>query len=52
MTTDGIPIILHGGDNGELDHHFKGSNAFIFQKSYADLVEYDLVEDQKIPTLE
>jgi hypothetical protein len=52
MTSDDIPIILHGGDNGELHHHFKGDKDNIFDKTYAEILEYDLAEGEKIPTLE
>ncbi|CDW84350.1 glycerophosphoryl diester phosphodiesterase [Stylonychia lemnae] len=53
LTNDGVPIILHGGDNGELNHHFEFQDThYIFEKSYSELLQYDLGDGQKIPTLE
>ena len=45
-------MILHGGDNGELDHHFKGSKEYIFQMTSTQLLKYDLDGDEKFPKLE
>jgi glycerophosphoryl diester phosphodiesterase len=53
LTKDGIPIILHGGDNGELNHHFPLDNTeYIFDHTYETLLTYDVGEGEKIPTLE
>jgi hypothetical protein len=54
MTSDRIPVVLHGGDAGELNHHFKDLKelTYIFQMTYAQLLEYDMGEGEKIPTLE
>lgn len=52
LTTDNIPIILHGGDDGELGHHFPGDDSYIFEKSYDELLAYTLENGEQIPKLE
>lgn len=53
MTKDGVPVILHGGDNGELNHHFKlNETTYIFDKTYEELQVHDMGEGQRIPTLD
>jgi len=39
LTKDGIPIILHGGDNGELNYHFDFPDThYVFEKNYDELL--------------
>jgi glycerophosphoryl diester phosphodiesterase len=41
LTKDGIPIILHGGDDGELNHHFPGhldETIYIFDLTYEQIL--------------
>ena len=53
LTKDGNLAILHGGDNGELNHHFKlDETVYIFDKTYKELQTYDMGEGYCIPTLE
>jgi len=53
MTKDGIPVIIHGGDNGELNHHFKMDEVqYIFNKTYEELKVHDMGEGEGIPTLD
>lgn len=52
ITKDEIPIVLHGGDNGELNHHFSGETGMIFEKTLTELLSFELDQSQKIPTLE
>jgi glycerophosphoryl diester phosphodiesterase len=34
-----VPVILHGGNNGELNHHFEDLEGthYIFDKTYEEL---------------
>jgi glycerophosphoryl diester phosphodiesterase len=43
---------LHGGDDGELNHHFEGTDKYIFDATLEELQSYDLAGNEKIPTLE
>lgn len=55
LTKDGMPIILHGGDNGELNHHFPDSmdeTVYIFDLTYEQMLTYDMGEGERVPTLE
>lgn len=53
MTNDGVPVILHGGDNGELNHHFTFDDThYIFEKSFEELMKFDMGDGEKIPTLD
>ena len=52
MTQDGELAILHGGDNGELNHHFNLPQVeYIFDKTLDELRQYDMGEGEKVPTL-
>lgn len=45
-------MILHGGDNGELNHHFElAETEYIFEKTLSDLKSYDMGEGEQVPTL-
>lgn len=53
MTKDGVPVIIHGGDNGELNHHFKLDEVkYIFDQTYEELQALDVGEGERIPTLD
>lgn len=49
-----MPVILHGGDEGELNHHFKGlkETIYIFNMTFEEISKYDMGEGEKVPTLE
>lgn len=49
-----IPIILHGGDDGELNHHFKELREihYIFDKTLDEMKAYDFGEGETVPLLE
>ena len=54
LTKDNIPVIIHGGDNGELNHSINGrENCHVFDCMYEDLcAQIDIGEGQTIPTLD
>jgi len=54
LTRDGIPIILHGGDNGEINHHFPDikETTYIFDLTYEQMLTFDMGEGERVPTLE
>ncbi|CDW84767.1 glycerophosphoryl diester phosphodiesterase [Stylonychia lemnae] len=52
MTRDNHLIIIHGGDNGELNHHFDLPQIeYIFEKSYEEMQGYDVGDGYRVPTL-
>lgn len=52
MTRDHHLIIIHGGDNGELNHHFDLPQIeYIFEKSYEEMQGYDVGDGYRVPTL-
>jgi glycerophosphoryl diester phosphodiesterase len=55
LTKDGVPIILHGGDEGELNHHLPDTfkeTMYIFDLTYEQILQYDMGEGERVPTLE
>lgn len=43
---------MHGGDNGELNHHFNLPEIeYIFDKTFEELREFDMGQGERIPTL-
>lgn len=54
LSKDNIPVIIHGGDNGELHQSINGAeNSFVFDATYEELrTQIDIGEGQSIPTLE
>jgi len=44
LTNDNIAVILHGGENGELNHHFDHfpETEYIFDKSFEELSKFDM----------
>ncbi len=54
MTRDGVPVIIHGGDAGELNHHFPDLEGivYIFQLTYQELLVFDMGEGERVPTLD
>ena len=51
ITKDGVPIILHGGDNGEM-REFTGDSTFVFDYTYEELLAFDVGDGERIPTLQ
>lgn len=51
---DGVLVVLHGGNAGELNHHFHDldETVYIFERTYAQLLEYDMGEGERVPKLE
>ena len=55
LTKDGMPIIIHGGDNGELNHHvphLTEETIYIFDLTYEQMLSYDMGQGERVPTLE
>lgn len=54
LTKDGVPIILHGGDDGELNHHFPTMTelTYIFDLTLEEMLTYDMGDGQRVPILE
>lgn len=49
-----MPIILHGGDDGELNHHFKSlkETIYIFDLTLDEIMTFDFGEGERVPILE
>ena len=54
LTKDGVPVILHGGDAGELNHHLPSleETVYIFELTLAELQTFDIGDGESVPTLE
>ena len=54
LSKDNIPVIIHGGDNGELHQAINGTeNSYVFDATYEELrSQIDIGDGQSIPTLE
>ena len=54
LSKDNIPVIIHGGDNGELHQSINGrANCHVFDVTYEELrSQIDIGEGETIPTLE
>ena len=46
-------MILHGGEDGELNHHFSHftETEYIFEKTFDQLSKFDMGLGERIPTL-
>eukprot|EP00347_Sterkiella_histriomuscorum_P006964 403350767 len=53
LTSDNIAVILHGGEDGELNHHFSHFTEaeYIFEKTFDQLSKFDMGLGERIPTL-
>ena len=54
LSKDNIPVIIHGGDNGELHQSINGSeDCHVFDVTYEELrTQVDIGDGETIPTLE
>lgn len=44
--------MIHGGDNGELNHHFELPNIeYIFEKTLEEMLSLDMGLSHQVPTL-
>ena len=51
LSADGVPVVLHGGQNGELDA-FNRPKDFVWKMNLAQLQKLNLGDGEKITTLE
>eukprot|EP00347_Sterkiella_histriomuscorum_P002298 403368694 len=52
LTKDGHLIVIHGGDNGELNHHFELPQIeYIFDKTLEEMLILDAGHTHQVPTL-
>ena len=53
MTKDCQLIIIHGGDNGELNHQFNDlvNVEYIFEKTFDEIQRLNIDEEKRVPTL-
>jgi len=47
-------VILHGGDDGELNHHVHDlpEITYIFDMTFEQLLAFDMGSNERVPTLE